>query len=74
LGLSFSLESGHNRPIFARFEGPISVRLTGKFPQSLPSELNRLIHRQQDEAKLDIYYTSADQANINAHAVSLQQI
>ncbi|MGB1885869.1 MAG: hypothetical protein ACPHIS_01125, partial [Paracoccaceae bacterium] len=38
------------------------------------SELNRLIHRLQDEAKLDIYYTSADQANVNVHAVSRRQI
>ena len=74
MDLSFSLESGRNLLVFTRFEGPISVRLTGKVPQSLPSELNRLIHRLQDEAKLDIYYTSADQANVNVHAVSRRQI
>lgn len=74
MDLSFSLESGRNLPVFTRFEGPISVRLTGKIPQSLPFELNRLIQRLQDEAKLDIYYTSADQANVNVHAVSRRQI
>jgi hypothetical protein len=74
MDLSFSLESGRNLPVFTRFEGPISVRLTGKVPQSLPSESNRLIHRLQDEAKLDIYYTSADQANVNVYAVSRRQI
>ena len=60
MDLSFSLESGRNLPVFTRFEGPISVRLTGKVPQSLPSVLNRLIHRLQDEANLEIHYTSAD--------------
>jgi hypothetical protein len=45
MDLSFSLESGRNLPVFTRFEGPSSVRLTGKVPQSLTSELNRLIHR-----------------------------
>jgi hypothetical protein len=74
MDLSFSLESGRNLPVFTRFEGPISVRLTGKVPQSLPSELNRLIHRLQDEANLDTYYTSADQANVNVHAVCRRQI
>lgn len=74
MDLSFSLESGRNLPLFTRFEGPISVRLTGKVPKSLPSELNRLIHRLQDEAKLDIYYTRGDQANVNVHAVSRRQI
>ena len=74
MDLTFSLESGSNLPVFTRFEGPISVRLTGKVPQSLPSVLNRLIHRLQDEANLEIYYTSADQANVNVHAVSSRQI
>jgi len=74
MDLSFSLESGRNLLVFTRFEGPISIRLTGKVPQSLPSELNRLIHRLQDEAKLDIYYTSAEYANVNVHAVSRRQI
>ena len=74
MDLSLSLESGRNLPVFTRFERPISVRLTGKVPQSLPSVLNRLIHRLQDEANLEIYCTSADQANVNVHAVSSRQI
>jgi len=55
MDLSFSLESGSKLPVFTRFEVPISVRLTGNVPQSLPSELNRLIHRLKDETKLEIY-------------------
>lgn len=74
MDLSFELENGRALPVFTRFEGPISVRLEGTIPASLPSDLNRLLARFRDEAGLDIFFTKADTANINIHAVSRAEI
>ena len=41
--LGFQLESGRELPVFTRFEGPITVRVTGAPPISLASDLNRLV-------------------------------
>ena len=45
LDLSFSLESGRALPTFTRFEGPISVHLSGQPASSLGVDLDRLIDR-----------------------------
>ncbi|WP_425502962.1 DUF2927 domain-containing protein [Sagittula marina] len=74
LDLSFSLESGRPLPIFTRFEGPITVRVTGTPPASLAPDLNRLMHRLRTEAGIDISATSGQNANITVQAVSRQQI
>ena len=62
LDLSFSLESGLNPPSFTRFEGPISLRLTGVTSDTLMDDLNRLLLRLEDEAGLEIYFTEAESA------------
>ncbi|OUD10743.1 ATP-dependent transcriptional regulator [Marivivens niveibacter] len=69
LDLTFRLESGRNVPLFTRFEGPISVRLTGSPNSLLVSDLRALISRLQSEAGLDIYLTGAPNASITIEAI-----
>ncbi|WP_099826449.1 DUF2927 domain-containing protein [Oceaniglobus indicus] len=54
LNLSFVLESGRTLPVFTRFEGPVTVRVTGSAPASLFRDLDRLIGRLRQEADIDI--------------------
>ncbi|KKL12340.1 hypothetical protein LCGC14_2536740 [marine sediment metagenome] len=54
LDLTFQLESGRSLPVLTRFEGPITVRVTGAAPASLSGDLDKLITRFRDEAGLDI--------------------
>ncbi len=73
--LSFQLESGRELPVFSRFEGPISVRVTGEPPASLGTDLRRLMHRLRSEAGIDIYEAApSNPANITIEAVSRAQI
>ena len=68
--LSFQLESGRQLTTFTRFEGPISLRVTGSPPPSLAPDLDRLLARLRDEAGLSI--TKVDQksaASITIEAV-----
>lgn len=74
LALSFALESGRQLPIFTRFEGPITVRVTGEPPASLSPDLNRLITRLRSEAGIDITRISGQQANITIQAVARDDI
>ncbi len=62
LELSFALESGRALPRFTRFEGPISITLSGPVPATAPRELERLVARLRSEAGLDIS-TGAGAAN-----------
>ena len=48
LDLSFRLESGRVLPVFTRFEGPVTVRVTGPAPASLSPDLDRLLGRAPD--------------------------
>lgn len=54
LDLTFRLESGRELPVFTRFEGPISIRVTGAPPPSLGRDLDQLIDRLRREARLDV--------------------
>jgi len=54
LDLEFRMESGRALPSFSRFNGTISVALTGDVPGSARPELTRLIGRFRAEAGLDI--------------------
>ncbi len=74
LDLSFSLESGRALPMFTRFEGPISVRLSEPAAESLPADLNRLIDRLSREAGLEIFLTKSKTANITIQSVSRAQL
>lgn len=62
LELSFRLESGRELPVFTRFEGPVTVRVAGAAPATLPGDLDRLIARLRDEAGIAIARVPAAQA------------
>lgn len=74
MDLSFQLESGRSLSTFTRFEGPISVRVTGTPPSTMMSDLNRLLYRLRNEAGIDIAATQGSSANITIEAVSRAQI
>ncbi len=58
LDLVFRMESGRAIPAFSRFEGPITVTLTGAVPASAPDDLGRLLSRMRAEAGIDVQATS----------------
>ncbi len=60
LDLTFQLESGRALPVLTRFEGPITVRVQGSAPQSLVTDLDRLLNRFRREAGIDITRARAD--------------
>ncbi len=75
LDLHFSLETGRALPRLTRFEGPITVRLTGPAPAQLHRDLAQLLQRLREEAGLDIRQGPADQpAQVTIEAISSEQI
>lgn len=54
LALEFQMESGRDLPRLTRFDGPVTIVLTGKVPSTAPVELGRLIGRLRAEAGIDI--------------------
>lgn len=54
LDLSFQLESGRSLPVLSRFEGPVSIAVTGPAPAALHGDLDRLLARLRIEAGIDI--------------------
>ncbi|MEM6887783.1 MAG: DUF2927 domain-containing protein [Pseudomonadota bacterium] len=69
LDLSFALESGRPLPVFTRFEGPITLRLTGAPQPTLQTDLQLLMARLQREAGVEITLTAQQSANITIEAV-----
>ncbi|WP_050930029.1 DUF2927 domain-containing protein [Aestuariivita boseongensis] len=76
LSLHFQLESGRELTHFTRFEGPITVGVTGKPPASLGPDLSRLLARLRNEAGIDIRSigSSNQTPNIVIEAVSRADI
>lgn len=64
LELSFRMESGRVLPVLSRFEGPVTVRMTGDVPPTAPADLARLIARLKAEAGIDIRATTDPEASI----------
>lgn len=54
LDLTFQLESGRALPVLTRFEGPVTLRVTGSPPPSLNRDLSRLLTRLRGEAGIEI--------------------
>jgi hypothetical protein len=54
LDLVFNMESGRPIPQFSRFEGPITITMTGDVPASAYDDLSRLVSRFRAEAGLDV--------------------
>ena len=73
MDLSMQLESGRTLPVFTRFEGPVTVTVTGAPPPTLQPDLARLLRRLRSEASIDITQTSGP-ANITIEAVSRADI
>lgn len=63
LDLEFRMESGRALPVLTRFEGPVTVRLTGQVPGTAPNDLSRLVSRIRSEAGIDLTTTTGP-ANI----------
>ncbi len=74
LELTFELESGRKLEILTKFEGPITLRVTGKVSPSFLSDLNRLLVRLRNEAYIDIRLVQKREANITIQAVSQRDI
>ena len=73
LELGFRLESGREIPQFSRFEGPVSLRLSGDVPPLAATETDRLITRLRSEARLDVRRSDAA-ANIVVEFVPRAQM
>lgn len=69
LELGFQLESGREIAAFSRFEGQITLRLTGALPPLAVVETDRLLDRLRTEARLDIR-REAGPANITVEFLS----
>lgn len=70
LDLSFRMESGRNVAQFTRFDGPITLRATGQTNPTMIRDLQEVLSRLRNEAKIDISLVAANQpANITIEAV-----
>lgn len=64
LALQFRMESGRELTQLTRFDGPVTVAMTGQVPPTAPGELSRLIERLRREAGLDIAVVGEGPASI----------
>ncbi|MBS1304177.1 DUF2927 domain-containing protein [Loktanella sp. SALINAS62] len=69
LDLTFRMESGRAIATMSRFETPITVRVIGDMPATLPSDLDALLARLRKEAGIDIRPTQSDSASITIQAI-----
>lgn len=67
--LAFQMESGRELPVLTRFEGPITVGLSGAIQQTTIDDLTALMTRLRREARIDISYAQGSDANIVIEAV-----
>ncbi|MEP2530647.1 DUF2927 domain-containing protein [Shimia sp.] len=74
LDLAFELESGRQIEKLTRFDGPITLRVTGNTSGSLMPDLKSLIARLRSEARIDIQLVQDRNANITIQAVSRRDI
>jgi len=74
LDLSFRMESGRTLPRLSRFEGPVTVRMTGIVPPAAATDLARLLQRFRNEAGIDIREIPQGQAAITIEFVPRRTI
>lgn len=55
LDLSFRMESGNALPVMTRFQGPVSVAMTGPVPPTAPRDLDMLLARLRHEAHIPVH-------------------
>lgn len=59
LDLAFEMESGRALPTLTRFDGPVGIALTGAVPATAAQDLDDLIWRLQQEAKLPVHHAAS---------------
>ena len=64
MDLTFAMETGRTLDHFSRFEGPITIALTGAVPATAPADLDRVIARLRAEAGIPISRSSGPGAAI----------
>jgi hypothetical protein len=75
IDLSFKLESGRELPVLTRFEGPVTVRVTGNAPPTLTADLDRLLARLRTEAGIPIRrVTGATEASITVEVITRAEL
>lgn len=74
LDLHFKLEGGSTLPVFTRFEGPITLRVTGRPTSSFNADLSKLLSRLQREAGINIRRVDDGSAHITVQSVSRAEI
>ncbi len=67
--LAFRMESGRPLPVFTRFEGPITVRVAGQLRPESQQDLEALLRRLRNEARIDIRLTNDTDASIVIEAL-----
>lgn len=75
LDLSFQLESGRALPVLSRFEGEVTVRVTGMVPPSLGPDLDKLLDRLRREAGISVRRVGANErASITIEALARDEM
>jgi hypothetical protein len=74
LDLHFRLEGGTELPYLTRFEGPVTVQVTGAPPAGMYADLDALLLRLRSEAGIPVTRTSGPGANITIQAVPRAEI
>ncbi len=75
LDLSFRLESGRALPVLTRFEGPVTLRVSGNVPGALQVDLDRLLARLRIEAGINVRQVpNAGPAGINLEIIPKRQL
>ena len=75
LDLSFQLESGRPLPVLTRFEGPVTLRVTGNAPTYMMADLTRLLARLRIEAGINIRQVSGSEtASITLEVIPKRQL
>ncbi|WP_289042032.1 DUF2927 domain-containing protein [uncultured Aliiroseovarius sp.] len=75
LDLSFQLESGRTLPVLTRFEGPVTLRVTGEPPPYMQADLSRLLARLRIEGGINITQVpEATPASITLQIITKRQL
>jgi hypothetical protein len=64
MDLSFAMESGRTLDRFSRFEGPVTIALTGAVPPTAQADLDHVIARLRGEAGINVRRSAAPGASI----------
>ena len=75
LDLAFTLENGTKLPVLTKFDGPVTVKVSGASTPTLGPDLDRLLKRLRSEARIPIRrITGDDTASITIVPVTIAEI